>query len=112
MQMLDELFGGGSKQWEPDYCWQDREIRFDVHPRELKCRPSEDIIETMDPVEDTKVTGLAWAAVMLHGCIRPSGTLAWPTDRKPCAHKGGIIVGTMGIGERAFDIYCFRVSDL
>jgi len=33
---------------------QDREIRFDVPVRELKCRSSEEIIEKMDPVEDTK----------------------------------------------------------
>ena len=33
---------------------QDREIRFDVPIRELKCRSGEEIIEMMDPVEDTK----------------------------------------------------------
>lgn len=66
MQVLEDLFSSSPKQWEPEYCWQDREIRFDVHPKELKCRPSEDIIETMDPVEDTKV---AW---------RMGSWSAWP----------------------------------
>ena len=65
MQVLEDLFSSSPKQWEPEYCWQDREIRFDVHPKELKCRPSEDIIETMDPVEDTKV---AWRIVFLLAC--------------------------------------------
>ena len=32
---------GGPRPWEPEYCWQDREIRFDVNPKELMCRASE-----------------------------------------------------------------------
>ena len=66
MQFLEDIFGAGSpKEWSPEHCWQDREIRFDVHPRELKCRPAEDIIETMDPVEDTKVCTVQ----ATHACI-------------------------------------------
>jgi len=53
MQFLGELFGG-SKQWEPGAVWQDREIRFDVSPKELTPTTSEFDIQTLDSVEDTK----------------------------------------------------------
>lgn len=42
------------KTFEPSYIWQDREIRFDAAPVDLECRKGEDIIEALDPVEDTK----------------------------------------------------------
>ena len=34
--------------------WQDREVRFDIEPEELKERPGEEILATFNPVEDTK----------------------------------------------------------
>ncbi|CAF1013263.1 unnamed protein product [Adineta steineri] len=34
--------------------WHDREIRFDVHPNDIKCRSGEFIIDTLSSVEDTK----------------------------------------------------------
>lgn len=36
------------------YVWQDREIRFDVHPSQLDCRKGEVVIDSMNSVEDTK----------------------------------------------------------
>jgi Bardet-Biedl syndrome 5 protein len=36
------------------YIWQDREIRFDCHPRNLVARPGEYVIDSINSVEDTK----------------------------------------------------------
>eukprot|EP00949_MAST-11_sp_MAST-11-sp1_P004391 g4391.t1 len=40
--------------------WHDREIRFDVVTRSLRCRPGEFEIDSINSVEDTK--GLIWAS--------------------------------------------------
>eukprot|EP01032_Pedospumella_encystans_P038536 gene38536-43662_t len=37
-----------------DYIWQDREIRFDSKPQLLQCRRGEQIIDSINSVEDTK----------------------------------------------------------
>lgn len=42
---LAELFG--SKSFEPTYCWQDREIRFDSRPPDTECRKGEELIDTL-----------------------------------------------------------------
>ncbi|GAX84056.1 hypothetical protein CEUSTIGMA_g11480.t1 [Chlamydomonas eustigma] len=51
--VMDGLFGG-STSFDPGYTWHDREIRFDISVKDLDCRTSEEIIEIIDPVEDTK----------------------------------------------------------
>jgi Bardet-Biedl syndrome 5 protein len=37
-----------------EYVWQDRELRFDTHPKHLACRTGEKIIDSINSVEDTK----------------------------------------------------------
>ena len=37
-----------------DFIWQDREIKFDVPPAALRCRPGEKLIDSIPDVEDTK----------------------------------------------------------
>lgn len=39
---------------DEDYLWQDRELRFDANPKLLECRRSEQIIDSINSVEDTK----------------------------------------------------------
>jgi len=39
---------------EPDFIWQDREIRFDIPPVDLLCRRGEFEIDSIDSIEDTK----------------------------------------------------------
>ena len=39
-----------------NFVWQDREIRFDAHPRDLKYRSGEFEIDSINSVEDTKAT--------------------------------------------------------
>eukprot|EP00882_Tetradesmus_deserticola_P002849 GHRQ01003030.1.p1 GENE.GHRQ01003030.1~~GHRQ01003030.1.p1 ORF type:complete len:353 (+),score=131.66 GHRQ01003030.1:772-1830(+) len=34
--------------------WQDREVRFDVAAAQLQCRRGEEVLDTFEPVEDTK----------------------------------------------------------
>jgi len=34
--------------------WQDREVRFDIEPEEVKERPGEEFLAILNPVEDTK----------------------------------------------------------
>ncbi|XP_037093681.1 Bardet-Biedl syndrome 5 protein homolog [Pollicipes pollicipes] len=34
--------------------WEDREVRFDIAPSQMKMRPGEQLIDTLDSVEDTK----------------------------------------------------------
>ena len=34
--------------------WEDREVRFDIAPAQMKMRPGEQLIDTLDSVEDTK----------------------------------------------------------
>lgn len=41
---------------EPDYVWQDRELRFDSPEMQLQCRSGEKIIDSINSVEDTKGT--------------------------------------------------------
>lgn len=54
LQFLEDLFSGGSRPWEPPFIWEDREIRFDVNPRDLSARRGEIDVEVLDSVEDTK----------------------------------------------------------
>lgn len=44
----------GFAENDEDYIWQDRELRFDSHPKLLECRRSEQIIDSINSVEDTK----------------------------------------------------------
>jgi len=44
----------GSPKGDAEAVWQDREIRFDAHPRDLELRKGEEIVEVLEPVEDTK----------------------------------------------------------
>ena len=37
-----------------EYIWQDRDIRFDSKPRHLACRINEEVIDSINSVEDTK----------------------------------------------------------
>ncbi|KAK0420805.1 hypothetical protein QR680_014900 [Steinernema hermaphroditum] len=39
---------------EVENVWQDREVRFDLEPRQLKLSPGEVLVEEIDSVEDTK----------------------------------------------------------
>jgi len=39
---------------QTDYIWQDREIRFDTKPFLLACRRGEQVIDSINSVEDTK----------------------------------------------------------
>ena len=41
--------------------WEDREVRFDIAPSQMKMRPGEQLIDTLDSVEDTK--GKSWTSV-------------------------------------------------
>ncbi|XP_060603512.1 Bardet-Biedl syndrome 5 protein-like [Ruditapes philippinarum] len=34
--------------------WEDRDVRFDINPNQMKMRPGEKLIDKMDAVEDTK----------------------------------------------------------
>lgn len=43
---------------EPEYVWQDRELRFDSPEAHLACRSGEKIIDSINSVEDTK--GHTW----------------------------------------------------
>lgn len=43
-----------SKQTPPQLVWEDREIRFDVNPSLLKPRKGEQVIDSINSVEDTK----------------------------------------------------------
>ncbi|KAJ9516543.1 hypothetical protein QJQ45_015098 [Haematococcus lacustris] len=49
---LELLFG--SPKSGPAEIWQDREIRFDTSPSDLDLCKGEDVIQCIDPVEDTK----------------------------------------------------------
>lgn len=49
---LELLFG--SPKSGPAEIWQDREIRFDTSPGDLDLCKGEDVIQCIDPVEDTK----------------------------------------------------------
>ena len=37
-----------------DFIWHDRDIRFDIRPNLLACRPGEIVIDSINSVEDTK----------------------------------------------------------
>jgi Bardet-Biedl syndrome 5 protein len=39
---------------QSDYIWQDRELRFDSKPHLLQCRKGEQVIDSINSVEDTK----------------------------------------------------------
>jgi Bardet-Biedl syndrome 5 protein len=39
---------------DTEIVWQDREIKFDVRPSLLKCRKGEEVIDSINSVEDTK----------------------------------------------------------
>eukprot|EP00877_Chromochloris_zofingiensis_P005448 jgi/Chrzof1/14904/Cz09g20050.t1 len=48
--LAEALFGKRTD----DSVWQDRDIRFDIAPPELQCRGGEQVLHTVDSVEDTK----------------------------------------------------------
>ncbi|RKO92786.1 hypothetical protein BDK51DRAFT_27975, partial [Blyttiomyces helicus] len=55
--VVDSLRASGwlpSRSEEPEHCWQDREIRFDVPALSLATRAGEEIVDTLEDVEDTK----------------------------------------------------------
>ncbi|XP_060634685.1 Bardet-Biedl syndrome 5 protein [Anolis sagrei] len=37
-----------------DTLWEDRDVRFDISPQQMKMRPGEVLIDCLDPIEDTK----------------------------------------------------------
>ena len=39
---------------EADFIWHDREIRFDISMKQLSMHPGEQIVDSMNDVEDTK----------------------------------------------------------
>ena len=39
---------------EAEFIWQDREIRFDVSMKQLSMHPGEQVVDSMNDVEDTK----------------------------------------------------------
>ncbi|CAM9845612.1 unnamed protein product [Discosporangium mesarthrocarpum] len=42
---------------QDNFVWQDREIRFDCPPSQLECRQGEDLLDSINSVEDTKGNG-------------------------------------------------------
>ncbi|GFR43331.1 hypothetical protein Agub_g4401 [Astrephomene gubernaculifera] len=50
--MADALFGAVGR--EANFCWQDREIRFDSNLTDVGPRQGEELISVLDAVEDTK----------------------------------------------------------
>ncbi|GLI70245.1 hypothetical protein VaNZ11_015091 [Volvox africanus] len=50
--MADILFGTSSR--DSQFCWQDREIRFDCNSKDITPRPCEEVIAVLESVEDTK----------------------------------------------------------
>ncbi|KAI5606377.1 Bardet-Biedl syndrome 5 protein-like, partial [Silurus asotus] len=37
-----------------DALWEDRDVRFDITPQQMKTRPGEVLIDCLDSIEDTK----------------------------------------------------------
>ncbi|KAJ8282458.1 hypothetical protein COCON_G00049770 [Conger conger] len=37
-----------------DALWEDRDVRFDITPQQMKMRPGEVLIDCLDSIEDTK----------------------------------------------------------
>ncbi len=44
--MFNKLFGDGEDA-EPDFVWQDKEIRFDANEKDLQCRKGEQVLDCL-----------------------------------------------------------------
>lgn len=53
MSVTAALFGVPTG-FEPPVCWQDREIRFDCSANDVACRQGEELLTTLEGIEDTK----------------------------------------------------------
>ncbi len=42
------------KNYDVNFIWQDRDVRFDINKKLLECRKGEKIIDSINSVEDTK----------------------------------------------------------
>jgi hypothetical protein len=86
---MEELFGG-SRPFDPGHTWQDREIRFDISTKEIDCRISEEIIETIVRLLFFTDQGL----ISTLGNMRPLKRILWKTQKATMGIKGSCMQPT------------------
>jgi Bardet-Biedl syndrome 5 protein len=50
----DDSFQSKMSEYDPNFIWQDRDVRFDIKPNLLECRRGERLIDSLNSVEDSK----------------------------------------------------------